>query len=108
VAAGVPSALDWLPATARAAHPRVRPATIGTGAPAVGGRLTLVGDVALAVDPLSGHGIALALEAGSRWHDTGYAEWVAESGYAHERMERNVYRSACGAVNGPFWARRRA
>ena len=33
--------------------------------------LRLVGDAALAVDPLSGHGVALAVEAGVRWSDHG-------------------------------------
>lgn len=101
------SAVDWLPVAAVTTTPRVRPATVGTAGSTVHGSVRLVGDIALAVDPLSGHGVALALQAASRWNDDGYADWIVDTGRAHERTERDVYRAACGPVDGPFWTRRR-
>jgi flavin-dependent dehydrogenase len=100
-------AADWLPSTARLQRPRVRPATVGMGAPSSRGRIRLVGDAALAVDPLSGHGITLALECAARWNAVDYADWIADTAHVYERMERDVYRAASG-VGGPFWDPRRA
>lgn len=77
------SATDWLPAGAAVARPRVRSAAIGTAVPVAKGAIRLVGDVALAVDPLSGHGIALALEGGLRCRDDDYADWVAHVAGVH-------------------------
>jgi flavin-dependent dehydrogenase len=101
------SAADWLPSAARRRRPRVRPATVGVGWPSTRGRTRLVGDAALTVDPLSGHGITLALLGAMRWNELDYADWLADTARSHDRMESDVYRAAC-AVDGPFWDPRRA
>lgn len=101
------SAADWLPASAGTVRPRVRTATIGVAAQPARGRFSLTGDAALAVDPLSGHGLTLAVQAASRCQDPGYARWVADAAAVHAATERNMYRAASGPVDGPFWVRRR-
>ena len=97
---------DWLPRGAAMQQPRVRAATIGSGWPRVDGRMRLVGDAALSVDPLSGRGITLALEGASRCDDPDYPDWIAETAREHDRIQREVYRAAC-AVAGHFWEKRR-
>ena len=96
-----------MPSTVHRRLPRVYPVTVGIGSPSVRGRTTLVGDAALAVDPLSGYGITLAVEGAARWSDRDYADWLADTARRHERMESSVYRAARG-VDGPFWDQRRA
>ena len=101
------SAADWLSASAGSVRPRVRPATIGVAAPVMRGRVSLAGDAALTVDPLSGHGVTLAVQAASRCQDRGYPQWVADTAQVHTAKERDMYRAASGPVDGPFWVRRR-
>jgi flavin-dependent dehydrogenase len=101
------SGADWLPAAAGSVRPRVRPAAIGVAAPVVHGRISLAGDSALAVDPLSGHGVTLAVQASLRCHGPGYPHWVADRAQVHASAERDMYRAARGPVDGPFWVQRR-
>ena len=101
------SAADWLPSAAHRRRPRVRPATVGVGWPSTRGRTRLVGDAALTVDPLSGHGITLALLGAMRCNTVDYADWLADTAQRQERMESDVYRAAC-VGDGPFWDPRRA
>lgn len=68
--------------------------------------MTAVGDAALAVDPLSGHGLALAFE--SAWmaasEPNRYPEWLADQSVHHANAEGAVYASA--GRSEPFWLRR--
>lgn len=100
------SAAAWLPWAARQRRPWVRRAAVGMGTPSARGRVRLLGDAALAVDPLSGMGIALAIEGAARWNDVDYADWLTNTAAGYERMESEVYRGASG-VDGAFWDRRR-
>jgi 2-polyprenyl-6-methoxyphenol hydroxylase-like FAD-dependent oxidoreductase len=100
------AAWDWLPAEVGRLTPHARPAATGAITPVSNGPVQLVGDTALAVDPLSGHGLTLALESASRWAEPSYAEWIADTLASHERQERAVYGSV-ETVDGPFWASRR-
>ncbi|MGC5022937.1 hypothetical protein [Micromonospora sp. DT47] len=77
----VRAAPGWLPADFRAIRPRVRPIRNRLQAGLAGP--VRVGDCALSVDPLSGHGLALALETGLRWHDSDYPAWLAEQADRH-------------------------
>jgi flavin-dependent dehydrogenase len=99
------SAADWLPDSIGTATPRVRPRAIGVAAPVQRGRLSLAGDCALAVDPLSGHGVALAVQSALECTDSAYPRWIADTARMHTAAEREIYRSACGPVDGPFWQR---
>jgi len=101
------SAADWLPASIGTVRPRVRLGAIGAATPVTRGRLSLAGDSALAVDPLSGHGVALAVQTALRCHDSAYPQWIADTARVHIAAEREMYRSACGPVDGPFWERQR-
>jgi flavin-dependent dehydrogenase len=96
---------DWLPPAVAGETPRVRSRTTGTAA--VPGRgVRLVGDAALSVDPLSGHGLALAVEGGVRWAEPHLPAWLAAAAKAHADQERVVY-AAAAHQDGPFWRRRR-
>lgn len=79
----------WLPRSTADADLRIRP---------IRSRLVLgepgsprVGDAALCVDPLSGHGLTLALEGGLRCLDQGYPEWLVDQAEAHESAGRAAY-----------------
>jgi len=98
-------ARDWLPAVAHAATPHVRP--VGEWGADPGDGAVLVGDAAIAVDPLSGHGLTLAIESGMRHADSDYGSWLADTAAAHARRRQETYAAAVGDVGGPFWQRRR-
>lgn len=69
--------------------------------------VTIIGDAALAVDPLSGHGLALAIQGAwlAATDPAGYPDWLADMTAGHEASERAVY--AAAGMAGPFWHRRR-
>jgi hypothetical protein len=69
--------------------------------------LQVIGDAALAVDPLSGHGLRLAFESVRNAIEVpeSYQEWISSAWQEHEAEERRVYSSA--GISGPFWQRRR-
>jgi flavin-dependent dehydrogenase len=94
-------------ATLRPAHrPALRAAPTGRAVAATGPGVTLAGDAALAVDPLSGRGLTLALEtalAAAR-DERGYGDWLAERTRAHARQARAVYGMA--GETRDFWRRR--
>jgi len=100
------AATDWLPGVAASRAPYARPAVLGSTRPVAHRSVRLVGDAAIAVDPLSGHGLTLALESATRWADADYADWVSETDRFHQQRERETYRPAVGPVDGPFWSRR--
>jgi flavin-dependent dehydrogenase len=92
----------WLPRRALDGPVRVRP---------IRQRLQLsgsssevrVGDAALSVDPLSGHGLALALEGAVRHDAADYESWLSAQADAHHRARADAYR-AC-RWRSPFWRR---
>jgi flavin-dependent dehydrogenase len=90
---------------ARHVEPRLRPAFI-TLPPETPVGMQVVGDAALAVDPLSGHGLTLAFESVSRVlaDQARYQEWLADTAVLHQRREREIY-TATG-YSGRFWRRR--
>jgi 2-polyprenyl-6-methoxyphenol hydroxylase-like FAD-dependent oxidoreductase len=86
-AAACRGASDWLPDAARRAPVRVRPAGAGRVDRPWPEGITPIGDAALALDPLSGQGLAFALHSGVRALDDDYARWlcgVADEHAAHE------------------------
>jgi flavin-dependent dehydrogenase len=103
---GCRAVADWLPCAAAARAPYLRPAVLGSTRPVAHRSVHLVGDAAIAVDPLSGHGLTLAFESAMRWADAEYGDWVSETDQFHQQRERETYRAAVGPVDGPFWSRR--
>ena len=79
----------WLPAYADWPDPRVRPVRshLALGDPPV----RRVGDAALSVDPLSGHGLTLALEGALRCLDDDYPDWLQAQAEDHARAARSAY-----------------
>lgn len=82
----------WLPREAERLAPRARPVrsqlSVSTGGP------RRVGDAALSVDPLSGHGLTLALEGGLRCRTDGYDDWLVQQADEHAAAARTVYAEA--------------
>lgn len=82
----------WLPPAAGQAAPRVRRVrsrlSLTTGGP------RRAGDAALSVDPLSGHGLTLALEGGRRCLDDGYDRWLSGQAAEHAAAGRVAYAEA--------------
>lgn len=99
--------IDWLPTWARTAPLRGRPAGVQATEPRLGG-VTVLGDAALALDPLSGHGMALAVTGALRAADEpdAYVEWLAEQRVAHDRDEVSLYAAAAHPPGAAFWLRR--
>jgi 2-polyprenyl-6-methoxyphenol hydroxylase-like FAD-dependent oxidoreductase len=94
----------WLPVGCASARPRVRP--IRSCLQAGDGGPVRVGDSALSVDPLSGHGLALALETGLRCHQPDYLAWLADQAAEHARTGRAAH--AAVPFDTPFWQAGRA
>ena len=94
----------WPPA--EYVRPSLRLAFTGVLDGPVPDRMQLVGDAALALDPLSGHGLTIALESALRavTDPSGYPAWLAEVTATHLVQQRKVY-SAAGQ-KGHFWERR--
>lgn len=97
----------WLPEWARSAELRGRPAGAQATDPA-GERVVVIGDAALALDPLSGHGLSLAIAGAFHSADEpeSYRQWVADQRHQHDQGERTLYSAARHPVGAPFWARR--
>jgi 2-polyprenyl-6-methoxyphenol hydroxylase-like FAD-dependent oxidoreductase len=95
-------------AAARQVRPWLRDGRTGAVTGAVPSGISVLGDAAVAVDPLSGHGLALAFE--SAWRaaadPAGYPRWLAAVTAAHLGQQRAVYTAAGQA--GEFWRRRSA
>lgn len=90
----------WLPAATAKAAPRVRPVRSRLSLDAAGADLR-VGDAALSVDPLSGHGLTIAFESAMRCSDSDYPLWLNEQADGHERAGRAAYEAVPYA--SPFW-----
>jgi 2-polyprenyl-6-methoxyphenol hydroxylase-like FAD-dependent oxidoreductase len=105
-AQAVGSGPSWMPAAAANATPRVRPIRNRLQRDRHGDAVVRVGDAALSVDPLSGHGLALALESAIRHADADYQCWLRELADAYEHTGRQAY----AAVRYPssFWRRLRS
>lgn len=101
----VASGPSWLPSAADKTVPRVRPirSRLHLEAP---GAVVRVGDAALSVDPLSGHGLALALEGAMRYTEPDYPSWLREQADAHELAGRTMYEAV--PCRSPFWRRHTA
>jgi len=67
-----------------------------------------LGDAALAADPLSGHGLSIALDGALRatTNPEEYIHWLAASQEAHRLQERTLYGDE-GRYPFEFWRRRR-
>jgi flavin-dependent dehydrogenase len=91
---------SWLPSGIERAEPRVRPIRSWLQ-PGAGSSPTRVGDCALSVDPLSGHGLALALEGALRCHDPGYGSWLADQADLHAEQGRALHSSV--DYDTSFW-----
>jgi 2-polyprenyl-6-methoxyphenol hydroxylase-like FAD-dependent oxidoreductase len=89
----------WLPVSCASARPRVRP--IRSRLQAGDGGAVRVGDSALSVDPLSGHGLALALESGLRCHEPDYLAWLVDQAGDHARTGRAAH--AAVPFDTAFW-----
>ncbi|HEY7619206.1 MAG TPA: hypothetical protein VH834_05500 [Solirubrobacteraceae bacterium] len=91
---------------AASVRPGVRIGTTATLAGPLPAHVQVIGDAALAVDPLSGHGLALALETATRaaMDPERYGAWLDGAAQVHAEQERVVYASA--AADGVFWRRR--
>ena len=87
-------------------HPRIRLALTGYTSCWGDETLNVIGDAALAVDPLSGHGLTLAFL--TSWQAVsdpfGYAMWIEETRRKYAEREREIYASA--QRSGAFWERR--
>lgn len=98
----------WLPSWARTSPVRGRPSGVQiTEVPAMGTVLPL-GDAAFSADPLSGHGIALAITAACRAADNpdAYPRWVAKQFAEHMAYESKLYGVAQLHGASEFWCRR--
>jgi hypothetical protein len=86
------TAPTWVPRCAADVQPRLRLVRSSVAVPEPG--RTRVGDAALAVDPLSGHGLTLALYGGLRCLHEGYLDWLATQADTHETAGRAMYIAA--------------
>jgi 2-polyprenyl-6-methoxyphenol hydroxylase-like FAD-dependent oxidoreductase len=90
----------WLPRDAGRLVPRARPVrsqlSVSTDGP------LRVGDAALSVDPLSGHGLTLALEGGLRCLAHGYEEWLVQQADEHAAAGEALYTE--GLFDPLVWA----
>ena len=102
----------WPAAVRPRGRPRLRAAATGRALPVstagITAGVTVIGDAALAVDPLSGRGLTLALESAlaAVREDRDYGEWLAEVARSHELRSRSLYRDAFPGDTPEFWRRR--
>jgi flavin-dependent dehydrogenase len=100
--------LGW--SCAQSLRPTARSARTGVfeGPPVRG--LHLVGDAALAPDPLSGHGLTLALEGALALatEPHSYSTWLATTTVEHQRQQQATYAAVRRDLCGPFHQRRLA
>lgn len=82
----------WLPRETARLVPRARPVRSQLSVTTDGPRRA--GDAALSVDPLSGHGLTLALEGGLRCLTDGYAGWLVQQADEHAAAAGAVYAEA--------------
>jgi 2-polyprenyl-6-methoxyphenol hydroxylase-like FAD-dependent oxidoreductase len=70
--------------------------------------LTVIGDAAVALDPLSGAGLSFGIQSAVRAADDRgrYHEWLAAMRIWHDSQQRAVYAAPASASPQPFWARR--
>jgi flavin-dependent dehydrogenase len=77
-----------------------------------GPRWVAVGDAALAIDPLSGHGLLAAMVGAGRAagavgrRDLTYDRWITGRRVRHRAHQSAVYRLERRWPDGPFWIRR--
>jgi hypothetical protein len=98
-------AADWLPPDV-GRHHWIRPIAIGYVASEGLGGVRLAGDAAMSVDPLSGHGVTLAVEGAARYDDPAYSQWLTVTAQRYDARQHEIYCAASG-FDGPFWAVRR-
>jgi flavin-dependent dehydrogenase len=93
----------WLPSVASTLVPRTRSSRVSTPALPIEPRVQLVGDAALSVDPLSGHGLTLAFETAIRRNAPGYAEWLEATSrdHAQQGLLAHGYSYLSGVVPAP-------
>jgi flavin-dependent dehydrogenase len=103
--AGAARTAEWLPAWARNPVLRGRRSSLSSAQPG-DAFVRVVGDAALALDPLSGHGVTLAVEGALRAADdpASYPDWLADQDVTHRAQGTRLYRAAGRA--GSFWQRR--
>ncbi len=113
----VPTSASAAPVVSR--RWRGRSASVGWLQPGAGHQWAAVGDAACAVDPLSGQGVAFALESGmqamrlyaavrllsANWQPE-YLRWLQEVRDEHFQQRRQHYLAS--AIPAPFWQQRRA
>lgn len=90
----------WLPAAGRSCPVRVRSQLVSTVANVQVGAAYVIGDAALAVDPLSGQGIAIAIEGACRWSAPEYTEWHASITLDHRGARKGHVRRSSRAARG--------
>lgn len=97
--------IDWVAAPGEL---ELRPAAVAQVEPPEATDLLPIGDAALAVDPLSGHGLRIAIESGIRGalDPTGYGEWLRTEQRRHADDERALYDRETRFAAEPFWSRR--
>ena len=105
----------WLPSNASSilklrastVSEAVVPNTFGSKSVAEG--VLPLGDAALAADPMSGHGLILALDGAMRaaTDPATYWQWLGRAQAAHAQHEGALYAAEPRYQGAPFWSRRR-
>lgn len=96
--------VEWVPP---AGELELRPAVVAGVAPGGETGVLPVGDAALAVDPLSGHGLRFALESGIRavLEPQHYVEWLMSEHERHADDEHALYQRETRFSDSLFWQR---
>ncbi len=103
----------WLPPATRSAELVLRAGLVGEVVvrerDELRGKPVPIGDIAIAADPLSGHGLILALDGAIRAarDPDGYPAWLLRAQAAHRSQERAVYGDERRYPGAEFWCRRR-
>jgi flavin-dependent dehydrogenase len=97
--------VDWVPPSGEL---ELRAAVVACVDPAGASGVLPIGDAALSVDPLSGHGLRFALESGIRatLEPQTYATWLAEEQRRHAEDEFALYKREVRYPDAVFWQRR--
>jgi hypothetical protein len=112
LAAGVPGLTDVAPLLSQVTAYPLAAGTAWLARPR-GHRWLAVGDAAVAIDPLSGQGLLMALVGGVRaaaaivGQDATYERWLAGALVSLRLQQRAAYACEWRWPNHPFWSRRR-
>jgi flavin-dependent dehydrogenase len=100
--------VEWLPNWARTAPVQGRPSTVQVTEVPTAADIVPIGDAAFSADPLSGHGITLAIAGGLRAAaEPGlYPQWVRQQCREHLEHEVGLYAAAGRHGESEFWRRR--